>query len=108
MCNFQQPTKTKKRKKTLKFTFSFSVAAVDRLQTRWEDSQTRLSDRTKQLHDMLRDSTDWLDAKRGVDLHIGRASEKLESLPEITYTVEDVKRLNAELKVWPGVGSPVA
>ncbi|XP_029306035.1 LOW QUALITY PROTEIN: dystrophin [Cottoperca gobio] len=73
---------------------------IDRLQTHWEDSQTKLSDRTKQLHNMLQDSTDWLDAKQGVDPLIKRASERLESWQEITYTVEALKKQNAELKIF--------
>ncbi|XP_058478668.1 dystrophin isoform X3 [Solea solea] len=73
---------------------------IDRLQTHWEDSQTKLSDRTKQLHNMLQDSTDWLDAKKGADHHIMRASERLESWQEITYTADALKRQNAELKLF--------
>ncbi|XP_028281420.1 dystrophin isoform X2 [Parambassis ranga] len=72
---------------------------IDRLQTHWEDSQTKLSDRTKQLHNMLQDSTDWLDAKREVDHLIKRANDRLESWQEITYTVDALKRQNAELKL---------
>ncbi|XP_039649481.1 dystrophin isoform X9 [Perca fluviatilis] len=73
---------------------------IDRLQTHWDDSQTKLSDRTKQLHNMLQDSTDWLDAKKRVDHLIKRASERLESWQEITYTVEALKKQNAELKLF--------
>uniref|UniRef100_A0A8D2ZD00 Dystrophin n=1 Tax=Scophthalmus maximus TaxID=52904 RepID=A0A8D2ZD00_SCOMX len=73
---------------------------IDRLQTHWEDSQTKLSDRTTQLHNMLQDSTDWLDAKKGADLHVMRASDRLESLQEITYTVDALKKQNAELKLF--------
>ncbi|XP_049919112.1 dystrophin isoform X5 [Epinephelus moara] len=73
---------------------------IDRLQTHWEDSQTKLSDRTKQLHNMLQDSTDWLDAKKGVDHHIKQASERLESWQEITYTMDALKKQNAELKLF--------
>ncbi|KAI9525953.1 hypothetical protein NQZ68_002501 [Dissostichus eleginoides] len=71
---------------------------MDRLQAHWEDSQTKLSDRTKQLHNMLHDSTDWLDAKKEADHFIKLASERLESWQEITYTVEALKRQNSELK----------
>lgn len=53
----------------------------------------------KQLHNMQQDSIDWLDAKKRVDLHIGRASDRLESWLEITYTVDELKKQNAELKV---------
>lgn len=79
--------------------FVFSAFVVDRLQTLWEDSQTKLSDRTKQLHNMLQDSINWLDTKKRVEPQISRAGEKLESMQEITYTVDDVKKLNNELKV---------
>lgn len=48
---------------------------------------------------MLQDSINWLDAKKKAEPQIGRANEKLESMQEITYTVEDVKKLNNELKV---------
>ncbi|XP_039997801.1 dystrophin [Xiphias gladius] len=73
---------------------------IDRLQTHWEDSQTKLSDRTMQLHNMLQDSTDWLNAKKVVDHLIKSASERLESWQEITYTVDSLKRQNAELKLF--------
>ncbi|XP_068446612.1 dystrophin isoform X5 [Clinocottus analis] len=73
---------------------------IDRLQTHWEDSQTKLYDRTKQLHNMQQDSTNWLDAKKGVDHLIKRASERLESWQEVTYTVDDLKKQNAELKLF--------
>uniref|UniRef100_A0A4W6ERW4 Dystrophin n=1 Tax=Lates calcarifer TaxID=8187 RepID=A0A4W6ERW4_LATCA len=72
---------------------------IDRLQTHWEDSQTKLSDRMKQLHNMMEDSTDWLNAKKGVDHLLKRANERLESWQEITYTVDALKKQNAELKV---------
>lgn len=77
----------------------FSVPVVDRLQVHWEDSHTRLLDRMKQLHNMQQDSINWLDARKRVDLHISRASDRLESWLEITYTVEELKKQNAELKV---------
>ncbi|XP_056157526.1 LOW QUALITY PROTEIN: dystrophin-like [Lampris incognitus] len=72
---------------------------IDRLQAHWEDSQTKLSDRTKQLHNMVQDSTDWLEAKKRVEPLIKRASDRLESWQEISYTVDALKKQNAELKV---------
>lgn len=48
---------------------------------------------------MQQDSIDWLDAKKGVDHHIARANERLESWQEITYTVDALKKQNTELKV---------
>ncbi|XP_055363081.1 dystrophin isoform X4 [Betta splendens] len=73
---------------------------IDRLQAHWEDSQTKLSDRMKQLHNMLQDSTNWLDAKKRVDHLIKQASERLESWQEITYTVDALKKQNTELKLF--------
>lgn len=52
---------------------------------------------------MLQDSTDWLDAKRGAEQVIKLASDRLDSWQGITYTVDDVKRQNAELKVHNSV-----
>lgn len=78
---------------------TFFVPVVDRLQAHWEDSHIKLLDRMKQLHNMQQDSIDWLDAKKRVDLHISRASDRLESWLEITYTVDELKKQNAELKV---------
>ncbi|KAK7893275.1 hypothetical protein WMY93_022427 [Mugilogobius chulae] len=72
---------------------------IDRLQAHWEDCQTKVSDRVKQLHNMLQDSTDWLDSKRDADQVIRLARDRLEAWQEITYTVDDVKRQNAELKM---------
>ncbi|XP_051915019.1 dystrophin isoform X6 [Hippocampus zosterae] len=73
---------------------------IDRLQTHWEDSLLKLSARIKQLHNMLQDSTEWLNSKQRVDALIKRASERLESWQEVTYTVDAVARQNAELKVF--------
>lgn len=73
--------------------------SVDRLQIHWEDSQARLLDRSKQLHSMLQDSTEWLDAKKSAEHHIMRANERLDSWQEINYTADAVKKQNAELKV---------
>lgn len=53
----------------------------------------------RQLHSMQQDSINWLDARKRVELHISRASAWLESWPGITYTVDDLKKQNAELKV---------
>lgn len=76
-----------------------SSIAVDRLQTHWEDSQTKLSDRLKQILNMLQDSTNWLDAKREVDRLIKQASERLESWQEITYTMDALRKQHADLRV---------
>ncbi|XP_061760709.1 dystrophin isoform X2 [Nerophis ophidion] len=71
---------------------------MDRLQIHWEDSQAKLLSRSKHLHNMLQDSSEWLDSKQRVDILIKQASERLESWQEVTYTVDDLTRQNAELK----------
>ncbi|XP_041834285.1 dystrophin isoform X2 [Melanotaenia boesemani] len=76
---------------------------IDRLQTHWEDSQTKLSDRTKQLLNMLQDSTNWLDARKEVDHVIKQASDRLESWQEITYTVDALKKQHADLRLFMNV-----
>lgn len=86
--------------------FVFSSSTVDKLQTHWEDSQTKLSDRLKQILNMLQDSTNWLDAKREVDYLIKQASGRLESWQEITYTADALKKQHADLRV--GTGDPSA
>ncbi|CAL8307771.1 unnamed protein product [Merluccius merluccius] len=71
---------------------------IERLQAHWEDSQTKLSDRTKQLHNMLQDSTDWLETRKKVEPLIKQANERMDAWTETTYTVEALKKQNAELK----------
>ncbi|MEQ2188262.1 hypothetical protein GOODEAATRI_013214, partial [Goodea atripinnis] len=73
---------------------------IDKLQTHWEDSQTKLSDRLKQILNMLQDSTNWLDAKREVDYLIKQASGRLESWQEITYTADSLKRQHTDLRLF--------
>ncbi|XP_067349213.1 dystrophin isoform X7 [Channa argus] len=89
-----------KNKTSNQETRSAITERIDRLQAHWEDSQTKLSDRMKQLNNMLQDSADWLDAKKRVDHLIKQASERLESWQEITYTVDALKKQNAELKLF--------
>uniref|UniRef100_A0A3B3ZN08 Uncharacterized protein n=1 Tax=Periophthalmus magnuspinnatus TaxID=409849 RepID=A0A3B3ZN08_9GOBI len=72
---------------------------MDRLQTHWDESQTKALERVKQLDDMLQDSTDWLESRRDAEQVIKMARERLDAWQEITYTVDDVKRQNAELKM---------
>uniref|UniRef100_A0A3P8V2H5 Dystrophin n=1 Tax=Cynoglossus semilaevis TaxID=244447 RepID=A0A3P8V2H5_CYNSE len=89
-----------KNKSTNQETRNAITERMDRLQIHWEDSQARLLDRSKQLHNMLQDSTEWLDAKKSAEHHIMRANERLDSWQEINYTADAVKKQNAELKVF--------
>uniref|UniRef100_A0A3Q2PT66 Dystrophin n=1 Tax=Fundulus heteroclitus TaxID=8078 RepID=A0A3Q2PT66_FUNHE len=75
---------------------------IDKLQTHWEDSQTKLSDRLKQILNMLQDSTNWLDAKREVDYLLKQANGRLESWQEITYTADALKKQHTDLRQWQG------
>ncbi|TRZ15313.1 hypothetical protein HGM15179_011785 [Zosterops borbonicus] len=47
---------------------------------------------------MLKDSTQWLEAKREAEQVLEKAKAKLESWKEISYTVEALKKQNTELK----------
>lgn len=48
---------------------------------------------------MLKDSTQWLEAKQEAEQVLEQAKAKLESWKEISYTVEALKKQNTELKV---------
>lgn len=58
-----------------------------------------LQSRRQQLQEMLKDSTQWLEAKREAEQVLEQAKAKLESWKEISYTVEALKKQNTELKV---------
>ncbi|XP_036396175.1 dystrophin isoform X3 [Megalops cyprinoides] len=77
---------------------AFITDRIDKLQTQWEEVQVRLTDRCSQLQHMLKDSKHWLDAKQEVDPLLKRANDKLESWREISYTVDALKKQNADLK----------
>uniref|UniRef100_A0A8C1QRX3 Dystrophin n=1 Tax=Cyprinus carpio TaxID=7962 RepID=A0A8C1QRX3_CYPCA len=51
---------------------------IEKLQAHWEDSHTKLTDRVLQLHNMYKDSSDWLEARKRVEPLIKKANEKLE------------------------------
>ena len=48
---------------------------------------------------MLKDSTQWLEAKQESERVLEQAQAKFESWKEISYTVEALKKQNSELKV---------
>jgi len=58
-----------------------------------------LQSRRQQLHEMLKDSTQWLEAKQESERVLEQAQAKFESWKEISYTVEALKKQNSELKV---------
>ncbi|KAL1021783.1 hypothetical protein UPYG_G00017880 [Umbra pygmaea] len=73
---------------------------IDRLQTHWEESQERLTERHQQLQNMLRDSSDWLEARKEVEPLLKRANDNLTSWQELSYTVDALKKQNADLKLF--------
>ncbi|MGH0122755.1 UNVERIFIED_CONTAM: hypothetical protein FKN15_029459 [Acipenser sinensis] len=71
---------------------------IDKVQVQWEEVQGRLQSRRQQLQEMLKDSSQWLEAKQEAEQVLERAKAKLESWKEISYTVEALKKQNADLK----------
>lgn len=79
--------------------FFLCVSPVEKIQSQWDEVHGHLQNRRQQLHEMLKDSTQWLEAKQEADQVLERAKAKLESWKEISYTVEALKKQNTELKV---------
>lgn len=79
--------------------FFLCVSPVEKIQSQWDEVHGYLQSRRQQLQDMLKDSTQWLEAKREAEQVLEQAKAKLESWKEISYTVEALKKQNAELKV---------
>uniref|UniRef100_A0A8B9Z4Z2 Dystrophin n=1 Tax=Buteo japonicus TaxID=224669 RepID=A0A8B9Z4Z2_9AVES len=71
---------------------------IEKIQSQWDEVHGHLQNRRQQLHEMLKDSTQWLEAKQEADQVLERAKAKLESWKEISYTVEALKKQNTELK----------
>nr|XP_013817322.1 PREDICTED: dystrophin isoform X6 [Apteryx mantelli mantelli] len=71
---------------------------IEKIQSQWDEVHGHLQSRRQQLHDMLKDSTQWLDAKQEAERVLEQAEAKLESWKEISYTVEALKKQNTELK----------
>lgn len=75
------------------------VLPVEKIQSQWDEVHGYLQSRRQQLQEMLKDSTQWLEAKREAEQVLEQAKAKLESWKEISYTVEALKKQNTELKV---------
>uniref|UniRef100_A0A8C0FEI6 Dystrophin n=1 Tax=Bubo bubo TaxID=30461 RepID=A0A8C0FEI6_BUBBB len=71
---------------------------IEKIQSQWDEVHGHLQSRRQQLHEMLKDSTQWLEAKQEAEQILEQAKAKLESWKEISYTVEALKKQNAELK----------
>lgn len=79
--------------------FFLCVSPVEKIQSQWDEVHGHLQSRRQQLHEMLKDSTQWLEAKQEAEQVLEQAKAKLESWKEISYTVEALKKQNTELKV---------
>ncbi|XP_033003093.1 dystrophin isoform X6 [Lacerta agilis] len=71
---------------------------IEKIQNQWDEVQGHLQNRRQQLHEMLKDSTQWLEAKQEAEQVLECAKARLESWKEISYTVEGLKKQNTELK----------
>ncbi|XP_068278928.1 LOW QUALITY PROTEIN: dystrophin [Nyctibius grandis] len=71
---------------------------IEKIQSQWDEVHGHLQNRRQQLHEMLKDSTQWLEAKQEAEQVLEQAKAKLESWKEISYTLEALKKQNTELK----------
>uniref|UniRef100_A0A8B9UBG5 Dystrophin n=1 Tax=Anas zonorhyncha TaxID=75864 RepID=A0A8B9UBG5_9AVES len=75
------------------------ITDLEKIQSQWDEVHGYLQSRRQQLHEMSKDSTQWLEAKREAEQVLEQAKNKLESWKEISYTVEALKKQNTELKI---------
>uniref|UniRef100_A0A8C3DMH1 Dystrophin n=1 Tax=Corvus moneduloides TaxID=1196302 RepID=A0A8C3DMH1_CORMO len=70
------------------------ITDLEKIQSQWDEVHGYLQSRKQQLQEMLKDSTQWLEAKREAEQVLEQAKAKLESWKEISYTVEALKKQN--------------
>ncbi|XP_025713440.2 dystrophin isoform X2 [Callorhinus ursinus] len=80
---------------------------IERIQNQWDEVQEHLQNRRQQLNEMLKDSTQWLEAKEEAEQVLGQARAKLESWKEAPYTMDaiqkkitETKQLAKDLRQW--------
>ncbi|XP_056412124.1 dystrophin isoform X3 [Hyla sarda] len=71
---------------------------IEKIQNQWEEVQCHLQNRRQQLQEMLKDSTQWHDARHEAEQMLEKAKGHIESWKEISYTVESLKKQNSDLK----------
>uniref|UniRef100_A0A3Q2HN99 Dystrophin n=1 Tax=Equus caballus TaxID=9796 RepID=A0A3Q2HN99_HORSE len=71
---------------------------IERIQSQWDEVQEHLQNRRQQLNEMLKDSTQWLEAKEEAEQVLGQARAKLESWKEGPYTMDAIQRKITETK----------
>ncbi|XP_045154596.1 dystrophin isoform X2 [Echinops telfairi] len=80
---------------------------IERIQNQWDEVQEHLQSRRQQLNEMLKDSTQWLEAKEEAEQVVGQARVKCESWQEGPYTMDvipmkitETKQLAKDLRQW--------
>ncbi|XP_055249425.1 dystrophin isoform X2 [Moschus berezovskii] len=72
---------------------------IERIQSQWDEVQEHLQNRRQQLNEMLKDSTQWLEAKEEAEQVVGQARAKLETWKEGPYTMDATQRKITETKL---------
>ncbi|KAM7044971.1 dystrophin isoform 3-T3 [Molossus nigricans] len=80
---------------------------IERIQNQWDEVQEHLQNRRQQLNEMLKDSTQWLEAKEEAEQVLGQARAKLETWKEGPYTmdatqkkIKETKQLAKDIRQW--------
>ncbi|XP_057616228.1 dystrophin isoform X2 [Chionomys nivalis] len=80
---------------------------IERIQNQWDEVQEHLQNRSQQLDEMLKDSTQWLETKEEAEQVIGQARAKLDSwkegphtMGEIQKKITETKQLAKDLRQW--------
>ncbi|KAM5290132.1 dystrophin isoform 2-T2 [Glossophaga mutica] len=80
---------------------------IERIQNQWDEVQEHLQNRRQQLNEMLKDSTQWLEAKDEAEQVLGQARARLDSWKEGPYTtdaiqkkIKETKQLAKDLRQW--------
>ncbi|XP_032889087.1 dystrophin isoform X3 [Amblyraja radiata] len=71
---------------------------IEKVQTQWDEVQSRLQSRTQQLQEMLKDSNQWLEAKQEAEGLLEKARTKQGSWKEMSYTMDILMKQNADIK----------
>ncbi|KAM9319377.1 dystrophin isoform 2-T2 [Gastrophryne carolinensis] len=71
---------------------------IEKIQNQWEDVQCHLHNRRQQLQEMLKDSTQWVEARYEAEQVLEKAKARIDSWKDISYTVEALKKQNTDLK----------
>ncbi|KAK2082984.1 hypothetical protein P7K49_038220 [Saguinus oedipus] len=76
-----------------------ALLSIERIQNQWDEVQEHLQNRRQQLNEMLKDSTQWLEAKEEAEQVLGQARAKLESWKEGPYTIDAIQKKITETKL---------